>query len=90
MLNSLDPDQDRHSVGQNVNTYLDTNCLQDWFKVSYLYFFTGKFCISCRLLTFYNINILKKLSGTLSECQTVRIKIRTDILYCKLILFYTF
>ena len=38
-------------------------------------------CIKCRLLTFFNINIFKKFSSrTLSECQTVWIQIRTDIL----------
>ena len=35
----------------------------------------------CRLLTFFKINFFKKaLSETLSQCQTVWIQIRTDIL----------
>ena len=39
----------------------------------------GNFSCFCCLLTFFNINFLKKiLSGTLSECQTVWIKIRTN------------
>ena len=36
--------------------------------------------ICCRLLTFFSkLNFQKDLSGTLSECQTVWIQIRTDV-----------
>ena len=34
-------------------------------------------CLCCRLLTFFKVNFL---SGTLSECQTVWIQIRTNIM----------
>ena len=38
-------------------------------------------CFSCRLLTFFKINFFQKfLSGTLSECETLLIQIRTDYL----------
>ena len=36
-------------------------------------------CFCCRLLTFFKMNFFEKiLSGTLSECQTFTIQIRTD------------
>ena len=37
-------------------------------------------CFCCCLLTFFKINFQKILSRTLSECQTVWIQIRTDIM----------
>ena len=39
-------------------------------------------CFCCFLLNFFNINFFKqkKYSGTLSEFQTVRIQIKTDVL----------
>ena len=38
-------------------------------------------CFCCRLLTFFKINFFEKtLAGIPSECQTVWIQIRTDIL----------
>ena len=60
----LDPDQDRHSVGPD----LGPNCLQ-------------RLSLLLPSGDFYQIKLLQNiLSGTLSECQTVWIQIRTDFL----------
>ena len=65
MSNSLGPDQDRRSVDPD----LDPNCLQS-------------FSADDMMMAFFEINFLKKnLSGTQSECPTVWIQNRTDVMW---------
>ena len=54
------------------------------FQIHLILCMLGNFsCFCCRLLPFLKINFFKKKkkrSGTLSECQTVWIQIRSDVL----------
>ena len=52
-----------------INASLLTHCMLGNFS-----------CFCCRLLVFSKLSFQKILSGTLSECQTVWIQIRNDIL----------
>ena len=55
-----------------------------WWLVLTLSMLDSLSCFFCRLLTFFqNQHFQKILSGTLWECQTVSIHIRTDVKLCQ-------
>ena len=77
--NSLDPDQAQHSVVPELGTKnLQSLSADDKVAASkeVNYLIAGKFCFLIRPL----LNFFQKIIIILSQCQTVRIQIRPDIL----------
>ena len=65
----------------NLNCSLMEIICASWMLFTLTLCMLGNFsCFCCHLLTFSILTFQKNLSGTLSECKTVWIQIRTDIL----------